>query len=100
MRNEQIQSISKDFWEKQSGRHCYQPLVVLHYDLSPLPLGYVLYASSSLPEATVISTRPTQREETGRMQGTDVSCQIQLCQLFSIFYVLDDGWHPPYHPFN
>lgn len=90
----------KDFWEKQSGRHCYQLLVILHYGLSPLSLGYEIYASSSLPEATVTSTRPTEREETGRMQGTDVSCQIQLCQQFSVFYVLDDGWHPPYHLFN
>lgn len=57
-------------------------------------LCILLYAS------TVITTRPAKREERGRMQGTDVSCQIQLCQLFSILCVLDDEWHQPYHLFN
>jgi len=100
MGHEQIQSISKDFREKLSGRHCYQLLVVQHYDLSHLPLGYVVYASSSLPEPTVISIRPTAREETVRIQHTDASCQTELCQLFSISYVFDDGQHPPHHLFN
>lgn len=50
--------------------------------------------------STATSTRSTWREETGRMQGTDVSCQTQLCQLFSILYALDDEWHQPYHLFN
>lgn len=77
----------QDFLGKQSGRHSYQILVILHQDLSPLPLSYVVYTSSCMhPLWSPPDQHKEKRQGEIRVQMSHVKLSCVSC--FQYFMLL------------
>lgn len=77
----------QDFLGKQSGRHSYQILVILHQDLSPLPLNYVVYTSSCMhPLWSPPDQHKEKRQGEIRVQMSHVKLSCVSC--FQYFMLL------------
>lgn len=73
--------IGKTAW--QTLLSVYQFLVVPHYDLSSSILGYVAYAFSPLPEATMISTRLRGGEDMENTGGRSLMSNPAVSAVFN-----------------